>query len=306
MRDCGETQYCPDTIHFFEVPDDSAIVFFSIFFEENQCQQLMLSVIFSRIFTGIQGESSGLDKGICVFDKTDKPAGRSLICLLTRQQHNIVRRHCTLDLLVVFYSVSLREEIISTEHKFLEGCEVRDGRETQYSPDAIHLFEVPDNRTIIFFPVFFEKEKCQQLMLGEISSRIFAGIRGDPGRLYDCEGMFNKTDKPSRRFLNCLLTGYQHNIVRRHCTLDLSVDYDSFFISEKMISTEQNFFLARERSRFLFMKQIRVLCREFLRNRISRDSDTGFFNGTLNWIIDERKDRSILIIHRTSQALPRS
>ena len=35
MRDCGEIKYCLDTIHFFEVPDNSAIVFFPIFFEEN-------------------------------------------------------------------------------------------------------------------------------------------------------------------------------------------------------------------------------------------------------------------------------
>ena len=84
MRDCGETKYCLDAIHFLEIPDDSAIVFFTIFFEENQCQQLMLSVIFSRIFAGVWSEPSGLDKGIGVFDKTDKPAGQFLICLLIR------------------------------------------------------------------------------------------------------------------------------------------------------------------------------------------------------------------------------
>ena len=51
MRDCGETKYCLDTIHFFEVQGDSAIVFFPIFFEKNQCQQLMLSVISPGILT---------------------------------------------------------------------------------------------------------------------------------------------------------------------------------------------------------------------------------------------------------------
>jgi hypothetical protein len=34
MKNSYETQYCPDTIHFFKVPDDGTIVFFSIFFEE--------------------------------------------------------------------------------------------------------------------------------------------------------------------------------------------------------------------------------------------------------------------------------
>ena len=33
MRSCCETQYCPDTIHFFKVPDDGAIIFFPVFFE---------------------------------------------------------------------------------------------------------------------------------------------------------------------------------------------------------------------------------------------------------------------------------
>jgi hypothetical protein len=36
---------------------------------------------------------------------------------------------------------------------------VRDGRETDYIPYSAHLFEVPDDRTIIFLPVFFEEEK---------------------------------------------------------------------------------------------------------------------------------------------------
>jgi hypothetical protein len=85
---------------------------------------------------------------------------------------------------------------------------MRDSFEAEYGPDSIHFFEVPDDSTIIFFPVFFEEKKCEKLMLGVISSRIFAGIRRDPRRLYDGKCMFDKTDKPARRFLNCLLIRY--------------------------------------------------------------------------------------------------
>jgi hypothetical protein len=35
MRDRCEAQYCPETIHLFEVPDDGTIVFIPIFFEKN-------------------------------------------------------------------------------------------------------------------------------------------------------------------------------------------------------------------------------------------------------------------------------
>ncbi|MFA6226455.1 MAG: hypothetical protein WC620_09875, partial [Methanoregula sp.] len=66
----------------FKVPDDGAIVFFSIFFEKKSCQPLMLSVISPGILTRIWGESSRLDKGICMFDKTDKPTGRFINYLL--------------------------------------------------------------------------------------------------------------------------------------------------------------------------------------------------------------------------------
>jgi hypothetical protein len=45
-------------------------------------------------------------------------------------------------------------------------------------PDAVHLFEIPDDRTVIFFPIFFEEKECQKLRLGIISPRIFTGIQG--------------------------------------------------------------------------------------------------------------------------------
>jgi len=44
-----------------------------------------------------------------------------------------------------------------TTEKFLKGCEMRNRCETEYCPDSIHFFEVPDDGTIIFFPIFFEK-----------------------------------------------------------------------------------------------------------------------------------------------------
>jgi hypothetical protein len=100
---------------------------------------------------------------------------------------------------------------------------MRNGCETQSTPDLIHLFEVPDDRTIIFFPVFFEKKDSQQLVLSVIPSRIFAGIQRDPRRLNNRKRMFDKTDKPARRFLICLLMVTGHNKIRRHRTLDLLV-----------------------------------------------------------------------------------
>ena len=77
----------------------------------------MLSVIISRIFTGILGESGGLDQEIGVFDKPDKPAGPFLIYPHIRYSHSIVRRHHTFDLAVVFYSIFFQGEIISAEQK---------------------------------------------------------------------------------------------------------------------------------------------------------------------------------------------
>jgi len=37
---------------------------------------------------------------------------------------------------------------------------MRDSFESEYCPDPIHLFEVPDDGTVIFFPVFLEEKKC--------------------------------------------------------------------------------------------------------------------------------------------------
>lgn len=91
---------------------------------------------------------------------------------------------CTVIRIKQFQSIfeeKIKVHGFDTTKKFLECSEVRDRCETQYSPDAIHLFKVPYDRTIIFFPVFFEKKDGQKLVLSIISSRIFAGIQGDPG-----------------------------------------------------------------------------------------------------------------------------
>jgi hypothetical protein len=60
----------------------------------------VLGIIFPRIFTGIQGKMRWPYQRECMFDKTDKPAGRSLDCLLMIWRHIKVRRQCTLDLSV--------------------------------------------------------------------------------------------------------------------------------------------------------------------------------------------------------------
>jgi hypothetical protein len=46
------------------------------------------------------------------------------------------------------------------------------------------------------------------------------------------ERMFDKTDKPAWRFLNCLLIVTEHNKIRRHRTLDLVVDYGPFLTKD--------------------------------------------------------------------------
>jgi hypothetical protein len=63
--------------------------------------------------------------------------------------------------------------------KFLKCGEVRYRGKFKSVSDTIHLFEVTDNRSIIFFPVFFEEQDSQKLMLGIISSRILTGIPGN-------------------------------------------------------------------------------------------------------------------------------
>jgi hypothetical protein len=96
--------------------------------------------------------------------------------------------------------------------EFLKCREVRNRQKIQRFPDAVHFFEVTDNRTIVFFPVFFEQENGQKLVLGIIPPRIFAGIEGKTGWSYKRECMFDKTDKPARRSLDCLLPFCAHNL----------------------------------------------------------------------------------------------
>jgi hypothetical protein len=56
---------------------------------------------------------------------------------------------------------------------------VRDRGKSQSVPDTVHLFEVTDNRRVIFLPVFFKEKNCQKLELGVISPRKFTGIEGE-------------------------------------------------------------------------------------------------------------------------------
>jgi hypothetical protein len=58
---------------------------------------------------------------------------------------------------------------------------VRYRRESQSFPDPIHFFEITDNRTVVFLPIFFEEKDGQKLVLGIISPRIFTGIQGKMG-----------------------------------------------------------------------------------------------------------------------------
>jgi hypothetical protein len=72
----------------------------------------MLGVGLLRIFTRIQGNMGRLYKRECCFHKSDIPAQRYLMCLLTVGAHMGYRRRCTLDLSVVG---TIRFEMISTK-----------------------------------------------------------------------------------------------------------------------------------------------------------------------------------------------
>jgi hypothetical protein len=63
--------------------------------------------------------------------------------------------------------------------KFLKRGEVRDLQKTDFLSDSIHFFKIPENRTIVFFPVFFEEKNGHKLVLGIISPGIFTGIQGE-------------------------------------------------------------------------------------------------------------------------------
>ena len=49
-------------------------------------------------------------------------------------------------------------ERFNPAEKFLERGEVRDSFKFESLLNTIHLFEVTDNRTVVFFPIFFEEK----------------------------------------------------------------------------------------------------------------------------------------------------
>jgi hypothetical protein len=61
------------------------------------------------------------------------------------------------------------------------------------------------------------------LMLGVDLLRVFTRVRRNPGWLYNRQSCLDKPDILARWSFNCLLTFCAHIMVRRPCTLDLSV-----------------------------------------------------------------------------------
>jgi hypothetical protein len=74
---------------------------------------------------------------------------------------------------------------------------VRYGCKLKNLPDSVHLFEIPNDRSVVLLPVFFEEKYGQKLVLGIISPRIFTRIKGKMRGLNQGERMFDKTDKPA-------------------------------------------------------------------------------------------------------------
>ena len=107
--------------------------------------------------------------------------------------------------------------------KFLKRGEMRNYRELKYLPNILHITNILNKFPIMLVPVFLEENKDKKLMLGVELFRIFAGIQIEMGWFYHRNGCLDKPDIPACWFLYCLLTLCAHIVVRRQCTLDLSV-----------------------------------------------------------------------------------
>ncbi len=107
--------------------------------------------------------------------------------------------------------------------KFMERCEMGYDWKIKDRLNFLHISKIFDKLPIMLVPVVFKENKNEKLVLGERLFRVFTGIRGYSRWLYNRNGRLDKPDIPARRFLNCLLTLCAHIVVRRRCTLDLSV-----------------------------------------------------------------------------------
>ena len=107
--------------------------------------------------------------------------------------------------------------------KFLKCRKMGYDRKIQFLLDRLHVSDIFDEIPIVLVPEVFEENKNEKLILGVDLFRIFTGIRANPYRFYDRKRNSDKPDIPARQSFICLFTFCAHIVVRRQCTLDLSV-----------------------------------------------------------------------------------
>ena len=107
--------------------------------------------------------------------------------------------------------------------KFLKRCEVGYYWEIKDLLNSLHITNILNKFSIMLVPIILEENKDEKLMLVVDLLRIFTGIQIEMSWFYNKNGCLDKPDIPARWTLNCLLTFCAHIMVRRRCTLDLSV-----------------------------------------------------------------------------------
>ena len=107
--------------------------------------------------------------------------------------------------------------------KFLECGEMGYDWEIKDLLNSIHISNVFDEFPVVLVPEIFEQNQDEQLVLGVDLLRKLTWIRLEMGWIYNRYCRLDKPDIPACWSLNCLLAFCAHIMIRRHCTLDLSV-----------------------------------------------------------------------------------
>jgi len=107
--------------------------------------------------------------------------------------------------------------------EFLKRRKMRYGWKVQFFLDWFHVSNIFNKIPVVLVPVVLEEYQDQKLILGVDLFRIFTGIGGNPYCFHDRKRGSDKPDIPARQSFSCLLAFWAHTLVRRQCTLDLSV-----------------------------------------------------------------------------------
>jgi len=113
--------------------------------------------------------------------------------------------------------------------EFLKRRKMRNGWKVQFLLDWFHISNIFNEIPVVLVPVVFEEYQDQKLILGVDLFRIFRGIRSNPYSSHHRKRGSDKPDIPAHHSFSCLLAFWAHTLVRRQCTLDLSVVSTSCF-----------------------------------------------------------------------------